>query len=260
MVKVKRLLYQDFLKMLSSAYERAGLPLTMPPLETFALFGTDGKQAVPEDFFNDIVYAERALVVGSGKAARYMPLEKAAIRVLKALDQLYIANIPITADLIVRIIHAEKTRYKDEPLLDKKMFISFTPWCASIIHTYISDVELRALLESTFTGAAGPIISYNASQNAEVLSSMMKEATKFQFCNANYYAIDLRPSYVKAIRHLTNLLYYNLFCFTYAKDHLNEVFVLEAETFIYNMIHFHTHRLPILSGLYTVKELYEAKI
>ncbi len=247
--------YKAFLKMLSRAYSSAGLPLTTKPLSTFVIHATDQENILTEDYFNDISYAGGGVVIGGGNNTIFAPLTSEALRILKALDQLYDKNVPITPSLIVRIIHAEKTRYEDEPLIDKKRFISFTPLCVGAIQTYVNEVELRLELEKTFTGLAGPILEYNSNQNADVLSGMLNDATVFNYSGASYYATDLRPSYAKALRHLTNYLYYNMFCFEYAKGYLSQTFLIQGEVFVRNMLDDHLNKLQFLTPSFSFEDI-----
>lgn len=239
--------YDEFLKLLSSAYDKAGLPLEHSPLSSFVIHATNQEHLLKEDYFNTIIYTERGVSAGKGNNTMYGPLTKQSIRVLKALDGLYNNNIPITASLIVRIIHAERTRYEDEPLRDKNNIISFTPSYIEAIRTYIKDVDFRMVLEENFTQLVGPIMEYNSNKNADALSNMLADSSVFYFCSAAYCAIDIRPSFVKSLRHLTNLLYFNLFCFTYAKGFLSDTFILQGELFVRDMLHFHMNNIPILS-------------
>jgi len=250
-----KLLYAEFLKVLTYAYDLACLPLTQRPLFAFVLNGTNRIDVSEDHLAEHLIYEESGLRYTVDNETLTMPLSSEAIRVLKALDRLYDEDVSITASLIARIICAEKTRYANEPLRDDPHIISFTPACVSAIEAYINDSELRGRLEEIYTGIKGPIMKYNIDERVETLSGMLDDATTFTHCNDVYHAKDLRPSSWKAVRHLTNLLYYNLFCFTHPKDLLDEDFASVSQTFIQNMLFFHLHRVPFLSGSFTLKDI-----
>lgn len=242
--------HKAFLKMLSRAYDDAGLPLAQNPISAFILNATHQGHSVIKEGFADTAFTKKGLVLGKGVSSAFTPLTPEAILLLTTLEQLYKDDVSITASLIVRLIHAGKTRVGDEPLRDKKHIISFTPSCVETIKTYINNIELRHTLEVNFTGLSGSILEYSSKQNADIYSDLLERATVYNYQSVSYLATELRPSQGKALRHLTNYLYYTLFWHHYADGYLDKTFIVQSEVFVRDMLAFHLNRLPFLYSSY----------
>ena len=251
------IMYNDFLKWLSKAYTQAGLPLYMRPLLAFVLYGIS-----PVGFFTDkglinIVCENEKITVECKTETFSISVAKSVMNILNKLEILYTEDKPISPGLVVRVLHAEHTQFEDEELNDPNYILSLSPTDVVCIRRYINEVDLRLAMETNYVGASGSIVEFNSNTNALTLKVLLKSTTTFNYNLSEYYAFDLRPNTMEVLKHLTNLLYINLFMKRGVNPLIDDDFIFGAEEFINTMLHFHIHRIPFLNPTFVLTHIKE---